>query len=478
MPVKLRIPHVFILLTAITFLAALTTYFIPSGHYQRTVKDFGALQRTLVIPGTFEEVPKVYSLEGLVFPQEDTPGQSYPVSFLQFLSAIPRGMEEAADIIFFIFIIGGVFGILRQTGVINASLTLLLKYLSHSNILLTLVIMVVLAACGSTLGMGEEFLPLIPLFLIISDKMGYDRIYGLSLVMLSADIGFAAATTNPFTLNIAQSIAELPLNSGIGFRLIFLTVCLSITIIYLLRYGKKVKNDPGASLVADITHETDQDHMKPEAFKKSHLAIFITGVILFFTLIYGVQELGWWLPEMSGMFFLLGILALIISRMPIHDASKVFVRGMEEMVVAALVVGFARGIQVVLTDGQVLDTLIHSAAGVLQEWPLFLAAEGMFIFQTSLNFLIPSGSGQAAVTMPLMTPLADVLGLSRQVAVFAFTCGDGFSNTIIPTSGILMAMLSLAGIPFTRWLRFMLPLFFILSVIAAIFLAMAVLIGY
>ncbi len=468
---KIRIPHVFVLLTMITLLASLTTYIIPSGQYQRTVKDFGTMQRTLVVPGTFREIPKSYSVEGLIFPEENTPDRAYPVSMLQFLSAIPRGMSEAADIIFFIFIIGGVFGILQQTGVISAFLTLLLKYLSHSNTLLTIVIMVVLAIAGSMLGMGEEFLPLVPLFLIIADKMGFDRIYGLALVMLSADIGFAAATTNPFTVNIAQSIAELPLNSGIGFRVIFLACCLIITIFYVIRYGKKVMKDPGSSLVADIEHETDEALLDPVTFRGTHLSVLVSGMVLFIAIIYGVQELGWWLPEMSGMFFLLGILGIIITRMNLQEASRIFVKGMENMVVAALVVGFARGIQVVLIDGQVLDTLIHSASSVLQEWPLFLAAEGMFIFQTSLNFLIPSGSGQAAVTMPLMTPLADVLGLSRQVAVFAFTCGDGFSNTIIPTSGILMAMLSLAGIPFTRWLRFMFPLFIILSVVAAVFLS-------
>nr|NIV03487.1 TIGR00366 family protein [Calditrichia bacterium]NIV71707.1 TIGR00366 family protein [Calditrichia bacterium]NIV98379.1 TIGR00366 family protein [Candidatus Saccharibacteria bacterium]NIW79338.1 TIGR00366 family protein [Calditrichia bacterium] len=170
--------------------------------------------------------------------------------------------------------------------------------------------------------------------------------------------------------------------------------------------------------------------------------------------------------------------ATIFSRLSISEATKAFVKGMEEMVVAALVVGFARGIQVVLNDGQILDTLIYSAASLLQYFPNFVAAEGMLIFQTILNFFIPSGSGQAAVTMPLMAPLADVLGLTRQTAIFAFTSGDGFSNTIIPTSGVLMAMLSLAKIPYERWIRFMFPLFLQLWILAAIFLAIAVLINY
>ena len=181
---------------------------------------------------------------------------------------------------------------------------------------------------------------------------------------------------------------------------------------------------------------------------------------------------------MTGMFILLGVLASIISRLSIDEIADSFVEGTKEMVVAALVVGFAKGIQVVLTDGLILDTVIHYVAEGLGDIPSIFAVQGMFLFQTTLNFFIPSGSGQAAVTMPLMTPLADVLGISRQVAVFAFTCGDGFSNTVIPTSGILMAMLSLAGIPYTKWLRFMMPLFLILSLTAMIFLGIALLIDY
>jgi len=198
------------------------------------------------------------------------------------------------------------------------------------------------------------------------------------------------------------------------------------------------------------------------------------SVIVFSIIVYAVQEMGWWLAEMAGGFILIGFLAAIIARLSVEDTTKAFIKGMEEMVVAALVVGFAKGIQVVLMEGQIMDTLIYAAAGVLENFPKMVAAEGMLIFQTLLNFFIPSGSGQAATTMPLMTPLADVLGLSRQIAVFAFTCGDGFSNCLIPTSGTLMAMLALAKIPYAKWLKFILPLFLMLMTIAGIFIAIAV----
>ncbi len=181
---------------------------------------------------------------------------------------------------------------------------------------------------------------------------------------------------------------------------------------------------------------------------------------------------------MGGGFLLMGMIAAAVTRLSVGETTRAFIRGTEEMVVAALVVGFAKGIQVVLEDAHVMDTLIHSAAVVLQTFPQVLAAEGMLVFQSTLNFIIPSGSGQAAVTMPLMAPLSDVLGITRQTAVFAFTCGDGFSNTIIPTSAVLMAMLGLARIPYGKWLRFAFPLFLILMGLSAAFLAFATITNY
>ena len=470
---KLKIPHVFVLLTGVILVCSIATFFVPSGHYEREERQVGPLTRNVVIPGSYESVPKHISAKGMVI-GDDVEGKATPVSFLQFLTAIPRGMEGAADIIFFIFIIGGVFGILQATGTINAVLHGLLDRYSKSGPIVTIVLMVTVAIGGSTLGMGEEFIPLVPVFLIVSKELGYDRIYGLAIVMLAADIGFASATTNPFTVQIAQGIAELPLLSGLGFRLMFFAVALSVTIAYVLRYGARIKADPSKSIMAGDPFELpDYDDHKVK-LNARHIWIVVSSIIIFAFIIYAVQKMGWWLAEMGGGFMLMGFVAVAISRISIGDATKAFVKGMEDMVVAALVVGFAKGIQVVLVDGQIMDTLIYSAAAVLQNFPNYVAAFGMLIFQTTLNFFIPSGSGQAAVTMPLMAPLADVLGLTRQTAVFAFTCGDGFSNAIVPTSGVLMAMLSLSGIPWQKWVRFVLPLFLILMGISAVFLFIAV----
>jgi len=470
-------PHVFVLLTIVVFACTILTYIVPSGKFERETIKVGTLTRTVVVPNTYQEIPKHYSVKGLILGDEEE-GKASPVSLFGFLSSIPKGMKEAAEIIFFIFIIGGVFGILQKTGTIMALIQKLLDIFAQRSMLLIIVLMVTLGIGASTLGMGEEFLPLIPLFLIVSKKLGYDRVFGVGIVWIAAEIGFASATTNPFTVQIAQGIAEVPLSSGMELRIVFFAITIIAGIIFLLRYGAKVKNDPSKSMMPEDEFSLDDVSFEKIDFNKKHLIIMIVGITLFAFIIYAVQTYDWWINEMAGGFLLIGILAIIISRLSLKDASSSFVKGMSEMVVAALVVGFAKGVEVVLSEGQILDTIINSAANNLQNFHEFVAAGGMLVFQTTLNFFIPSGSGQAAVTMPIMAPLSDLLGITRQTAIFAFTCGDGFSNMIIPTSGILMAVLSLAKVPYTKWLKFVLPLFTILFFISIIFLIIAVIIQY
>jgi len=486
---KFKVPHVFVLLTGVIFVCSLLTYIVPSGSYERETRLVGGKERTLLVPGTYHLIDKHLSLRG-VFLGEEVEGKATPVGLHGFLTAIPRGLEAAADIIFFIFIIGGVFGILQRTGVITAAIGQLVSLTGGHGPLLTVVLMIVLAAGGSTLGMGEEFIPLIPVFLLVAHRLGYDRIYGMAMVELAAAVGFAASTTNPFTVSVAQGIAEVKLHSGMGLRIVFLVCCLVVSMTYLLRYGARVKADPTASLLSGSDPEqTGPAPGDPEpgapaaseptpAFRPRHLAIILACTAIFAFILYATQSFHWWMADMAGGFFLMGIVATLAARLPVSEATRAFVKGMEEMVVAALVVGFARGINVVLSDGQILDTIVHGAAIVLQQVPRYVATLGMLTYESCLNLLIPSGSGQAAVSMPLMAPLADILGISRQTAVFAFTCGDGFSNMIIPTSGILMAMLSLARIPYGRWLRFVFPLFLMLMLLATVFLTYAVLTDY
>ncbi len=474
---RFKVPHVFVLLTLVIAVCSVATWIIPSGHYDRVEKEVNGTTRDLLVPGTFTHVDKHYSWQGVVL-KDEAEGKASPIGLQGFLSAIPRGMNEAADIIFFIFIIGGTFGILQRTGVIVASLNRMLEHLGDRGPLLTVALVLVIAAGGSTLGMGEEFIPLIPVFLMVSQRLGYDRIYGMAMVFVAAETGFSAATTNPFTVNVAQSIAGLPLNSGLSLRIIFLACALTVTITYLLLYGRRVKANPARSFVADLPEKLEAGDAGDVQYKPHHTWILLVSTAIFVFIVWAVQGLGWWMDDMAGGFFLMGIAAMAIARLPLDEATKAFVKGMEEMVVAALVVGFAKGISVIMAEAQIMDTIVHGAAGLLQHVPRYVAATGMLWFESSLNLLVPSGSGQAAVTVPLMAPLSDLLGITRQTAVLAFTCGDGFSNTIIPTSGILMAMLSLARIPYGRWLKFMLPLFLMLMGLSMVFLVIAVAINY
>jgi uncharacterized ion transporter superfamily protein YfcC len=279
-------------------------------------------------------------------------------------------------------------------------------------------------------------------------------------------------------VQIAQGIAEVPLGSGMPLRLIFFVCALVVTLHYLLAYGRRIKRDRSKAILGEEGFKVHGVEFQDVKMTRGHVLIVLSCIVIFGLVIYATQQLGWWMAELSGGFLLMAVVAGIISKLRISVLAKAFVRGMEGMVVAAMVVGFAKGIQVVLADGLIMDSLIYYAASVLQEFPRVVAAEGMLIFQTFLNLFIPSGSGQAAVTMPLMAPLADVLDVTRQTAVLAFTFGDGFSNTLVPTSGVLMGMLGLGQIPYEKWVRFMLPLFLRLIVLAGIFLAIAVWIHY
>ncbi len=473
---RFRIPHVFVMLLGVILFSSLLTWIVPSGRYERQTLQVGPIERNVIVPGSYAEVPKHYSVRGAI-EGEASEGAASPVSLVGFLSAVPRGMEAAADIIFFVFVLGGVFGILQRTGTIVAGLQRLLTRFRGSGPALTVVLMTAIAIGGSTLGMGEEFIPLVPLFLIVSKELGYDRVFGLSLVFTASAVGFAAATTNPFSTNIAQSIAELEINSLLGFRLLFFASAVALMLLYILRYGARVKRDRSLSVMPDDTFEIEALSADVPAFDRRHATILWSCLAIFVYILYAVQAKGWWMAEMGGGFLLMGIVAIVVSGLPLGEAARAAARGMEDMVVGGLAIGFARAVQVVLDDGQILDTVVYAAASGLQHLPSWIAAAGMLTFQTGLAFFIPSASGQAAVTMPIMAPLADVLGLTRQVAIFAYTCGNGFANLLVPTSGLLMAMLGLAGIPYEKWLRFILPLFGWMIALSAVFLFAAVALG-
>ena len=323
-------------------------------------------------------------------------------------------------------------------------------------------------------------MPLIPLLIVLAIQTGYDRMFGVGS---SNTYRFGSAGPLPplihFNVQIAQQIAELPIGSGIGLRFILFGLGVIVGFGYLMRYGNKVKNHHELAYkeedVADIEEHGIYDKVH---LTSKHVMILTIVAVSYAIIMYSVQTAGWGLIEMTAGFIAIGILVIFAGRLNSDQAMDAFVKGLEKMIVPALVVGVARGISVVMVEGQIMDTVLHFAGEMLIAVPTSFSTVGMLIFQSILNFFIPSASGQALVSMPLMTPLSDILGISRQVAVLAFVLGDGFTNMIIPTNGVLMAMLGIAGVPFNKWVKFVLPLFFILMGMAIIVLLIAVRIGY
>jgi uncharacterized ion transporter superfamily protein YfcC len=319
----------------------------------------------------------------------------------------------------------------------------------------------------------------VPIIILLARQKGYDYMFGFGLVSIPMFVGWSTATTNPYNVQIAQQIAELPIGSGMLLRFVVFCIGILIGFWYLMRYGNKVRNKRIKPAMPDqrINPESGDEfsHIK---LTRKHLWILLTLIVGYGGILMAIQFMGWGLIEMSGGFLGIAIVVILISGMTGDHSMDVFIQGLGVMIIPALVIGVARGISIVMMESQILDTILHHTASELVALPHSLATVGMLFFQTFLNFFIPSASGQALVSMPLMTPLADLLGISRQTAVLAYVFGDGFSNMIIPTNGLLVAMLSLSKIPFGKWFRFILPLFGIFMCFAVLVLAFAIWTAY
>lgn len=450
---KLAVPHVYILLIGLILICGLLSYIIPAGQYDMTMVG----TREVVDAATYHTV------------------DATPVTLMQLLSSVPRGMTESAQIIFFIFMIGGAFGVLQETRAIEAGIGRLLSILKGKTWVIIPIIIILFSLGGAVFGMSEETIPFIPIFVSLCIAMGYDSITGAAIVLCGSSAGFAGAFMNPFTMQVAQGIAELPLMSQMGFRVVIYIVMVSVTSVFVLRYASKIKRDPQKSCMYkfDRSREDMIDLDRLQAFgakEKAILLVFVGSIAL---LIYGVIQWGWYMDEISAVFLGMSMIVAVIAKMTPNEYAAVLGKGMAEIAGGALVVGFARGVLVILTDGNILHTILHAASVLLGSLPSMVSAVGMYIFQCLLNFMVPSGSGQAAVSIPIMAPLGDLVGVTRQTACIAFQLGDGISNIFTPTSGYFMAALALAKIPWAKWAKWILPLIGIQYGIGAIFVIIA-----
>ncbi len=438
---RFKVPHTYVILFAVILIMSVLTYIVPAGEYDRM--EDPATGRTVVDPESFHSVDQS------------------PVSFFDLFQSIPKGMTNAASIIFFIFIVGGAFQMITATGAIEAGIGKIAKSLQGKEKLMIPIFLVVFSIGGATYGMAEETIVFVPIGIALARALGYDAITGTAMITLGAACGFTAGVMNPFTVGVAQGIAELPLFSGVGVRIGFLVIFLIVTCIYLMRYADKVKKDPTKSKVYALEIEEKGQHIDLSnlpSLESRHKLVFITIVLGFGFIIFGVFKYGWYITEISAAFLAMGIFGGLAGKLGPSKLAQEFVVGAKSIAFGALVVGVARGILIVMQDGYIMDSIIHGLAAAIQSLPKGIAALGMYFTQVIINFFIPSGSGQAAATMPIMKPLADIIGVTRQTAVVAYHFGDGFTNSIIPTSAALMGVLSISKIPYEDWFRFLWPL--------------------
>jgi uncharacterized ion transporter superfamily protein YfcC len=457
---RFKVPHTLVLLFAMVVAALLLSWVLEPGAFERVETDAGVQ----VVPGTYQPTPDV---------ERQSP--------LAIFTAIPKGFNAAHQIIFFVFIIGGAFAVLRATGAIDAALGSLLRRMGGRPFLLVAGGVVLFAVGSATIGMAEEYLPFVPIMVVLALALGYDAVTAVGIMTVGYGIGYGVAVINPFTVLIAQDVAGLTPASGMGFRLALAAVLLPVGIHHVWSYARRVKADPSRSLVADVEPPDvagDVAVAEQPPMTATHRWVLAAMTALLLLLVVGLSLWGWYLVEMGALFVAMAVVIAAIARMSPDRTAIEFGRGAAELTVTALMIGVARAIQVVLDEGGVVDTIVHGISLPLQALPGAASAVGMFFVQSVANLFIPSGSGQAFVTMPIMAPLADLVGVSRQVAVLAYQFGDGFTNVLVPTNAVLVGILAMAAIPYDRWLRFILPFMVKMWILGSIALAVAVWIGY
>lgn len=449
--------NVFVLLLAILLIATVLTHIIPSGEYDKVEKE----GRDIVNPKSFEFV------------------DSSPVDFFGFFTAIHTGLVEAADIIFFVLIIGGTFGILTKSGTIEALMIFMAKKLANKDKWLVPIMMLFFAIGGSLIGMSEEALIYVPILVPLAVALGFDVLTGAAIVLIGASVGFTTAVMNPFTVGIAQGIAGLPLFSGIAYRIVLFVVIYGVAVAFVYRHAMKVKKNPSLGFFGKYKRDGKNDFIHSDVkLEKRHKWILAYFLFNFVVLAYGVIKYQWYITEISALFILLAIVVGILGRLSADKMVDSFMKGSSDLIAAALIIGVSKATLVVLSEGQIIDTMLYHASNVLQQLPSTLNVIGMFLFQSIIHFIIPSGSGQAALTMPIMAPLADLVGVTRQTTVLSFSMAYGVGSIIFPTVGYFMAALSLAGIPWGVWAKWILPLVLLEYGIGLIAVVIAHFIGY
>jgi uncharacterized ion transporter superfamily protein YfcC len=463
---RFKMPHTLALIYALVIFVYILGLVTPSGEFERQEKSFQGQARLTTVPGTYHTIEKNYL------------GPEW------LLIAPIRGFQEGALIIFLIFIFGGTFAILGKTGAIEGGIQRLAAFFSRnqkSQKFVIPVLMVIFSLAGGVYGMAEESIPFVLIFIPLAMSLGYDSIVGVAIVFLASAVGFAAAFFNPFTVGIAQGFSDLPLYSGLAYRLVLWLIGTVIAIVFVMIYADKVRKSPEKSPVYDIDRARGYAVLTDEAKavqwgarQKIVIGILLGGIVL---LIYGILAKGWYMEEIAALFLGIGLVAGFVGRIPPSEMARSFVDGAKDVMNVTLIIAGGRAILVLLNEAVVLDTILQGTAGLISAVPHVITAHMMFLTQAVINFFIHSGTAQAALTMPVLAPLSDLVGISRQTTVLAFQMCEVI-NPVLPTSAVTMGVLGVARIPWTKWARWFLPLMIILIIFSLIALVPPVLMNW
>lgn len=442
-----RFPHPLILLCGCVLLAAAATHVLPPGEYDR--RDDPVTGRRVVIAGTYHPVPP------------------RPIGAFQAVVAIPRGMADAGAVIFFVFLIGGAFTVVDETGALRAAVDWLVRRVGTSEVLVIPVVSLGFAVGGVLDNMKEEIIALVPVTLLLVRRLGYRPAVAVAMSLGAAAVGAAFSPINPFQVGIAQQLAQLPLLSGSLFRIACLLAGLAIWIWGTVRYAMRTRAAPSGG----------EDTRGRTALDPRRGTVLVLVLLSFAALVIGVLRSRWGFNEMAALFFVMGAVAGLVGGLGVAGTAEAFVTGFRSMAYAALLIGFARAIFVTLEQGRIVDTIVHGLFAPVAALPLTLAALGMMIVHALVHVPVPSPSGHAVLTLPILVPLADLLGLSRQVTVLAYQYGGGLCELATPTNGALMAILAAAQVRYEDWVRFAAPLLLALFALGAGAVALGVAIG-
>jgi len=449
--------NAYVLMFIIIAAATVLTYIVPAGKYAR-IEEGG---RTIIDPSKFEFV------------------ESTPVGLLQMFKSFHEGMVNGAPIIMFVLLFGGALGIMQATGSIDELIKFTVEKFGARKKLIVPIMVLLFSLLGTLIGSAEDSLVYIAIIVPMTIAIGFDAITGFAIVFLGViGAGFTAGITNPFTIGVAQTIAELPMYSGIGLRVGIYATFYLLTVFFILRHVNKIEKNPEMAEYGRFQPTKNTVVMTGYKMNKRHSLSLFVLLFCFIALIYGVIELGWYISEIAAVFLLGAIIMAIIGRISANEVANSFIRGCSDMISGAMIIGIANTILVVLTAGGLLDSILYYTSTLIGNLPPTITAIGIAISNFFIHFIVPSGSGHASLVMPIMSPLADLVGVTRQTTVLATIMGAGVSNLIIPTGGVLLAGLGMMGIPYSKWVKWVFPYVIIQFAIIIVFLIIAQAVQY